>query len=84
MNLLPLYVGPYKVLKRDDKFFRLAVGGQEETVSKDCLKPHLVVGPFSATLPVARGWPPYSAPVVSQPQQPPAALSGGGPCHGAD
>ncbi len=26
MNLLPLYVGPYKVLKRDDKFFRLAVG----------------------------------------------------------
>jgi hypothetical protein len=38
MNLLPLYVGPYKVLKRDDKFFLLAVGGQEETVSIDCLK----------------------------------------------
>jgi hypothetical protein len=44
MNLLPLYVGPFKVLKRDDKFFRLAVGGQVETVSIDCLK--LGCGPF--------------------------------------
>jgi hypothetical protein len=73
MNLLPLYVGPHKVLKQDEKFFRLAVGGQVETVSIDCLKPHLGVGPYSATLPAARGWPPSSAPVVSQPQQPPAA-----------
>ncbi len=78
MNLFPLYVGPYKVLRHDDKFFRLAVGGQEETVSIDCLKPHLGVSPSSATLPAALGWPLSSAPVVSQPQQPPAASSGGG------
>ncbi len=56
--LAPLYVGPYEVLERTDKYFRLAVGGREETVSIDRLKPHLGVGPFSA----ARGRPPTSAP----------------------
>jgi hypothetical protein len=33
--LSPLYVGPYEVVERADKFFRLAVGGREETVSID-------------------------------------------------
>ncbi len=60
--LAPLYVGPYEVLERADKYFRLAVGGREETVSIDRLKPHLGVGPFSAALPAARGRPPTSAP----------------------
>ncbi len=71
--LLPLYVGPYEVLERADKFFRLAVGGRKETVSIDRLKPHLGAGPFSA----ARGRPPASAPVVFQPQHPPAAATRG-------
>jgi hypothetical protein len=57
LPLAPLYVGPYEVLERADKFFRLAVGGREETVSIDRLKPHLGVGPFSAALPAARGRP---------------------------
>ncbi len=60
-TLLPLtrlYVGPYEVLERVDKHFRLAVGGRKETVSIDRLKPHLGVGPFSAALPAARGCPP--------------------------
>ncbi len=52
--LAPLYVGPYEVLEKADKHFRLAVGGREETVRIDRLKPHLGVGPFSAALP-ARG-----------------------------
>ncbi len=43
---LPLYVGPYEVFERTDKCFRLAVGGREETVSIDRLKPHLGKGPF--------------------------------------
>ncbi len=55
--LAPLYVGPYEVLERVDKFFRLAVGGREETVSIDHLKPHLGVGLFSAALPAANGRP---------------------------
>jgi hypothetical protein len=44
--LAPLYVGPYEVLERSDKCFRLAVGGREETVSID-----LGTGPFTASLP---------------------------------
>ena len=55
LPLAPLYVGPYEVLERADKYFRLAVGGREETVSLDRLKPHLGVGPSSAALPAARG-----------------------------
>jgi hypothetical protein len=49
--LTPLYVGPYEVLERADKHFRLAVGGREETVSIDRLKPHLGVWSFSAAAP---------------------------------
>jgi hypothetical protein len=73
--LSPLYVGPYEVLKRADKFFWLAVGGRKETVSVDRLKPHLGAGPFSVALSAACGCPPVSAPVVFQPQHPPAAAS---------
>jgi hypothetical protein len=75
--LSPLYVGPYEVLERTDKCFRLAVGDREETVSIDRLKPHLGAGPFTAVLPAARGRPPTSAPVVLQPQHPPAAATTG-------
>ncbi len=73
--LTPLYVGPYEVLERADKHFRLAVGGREQTVSIDRLKLHLGVGPFSAALPATRGRPPSSAPVVVQSQHPPAAAT---------
>ena len=45
------------MLEKADKHFRLAVGGREETVSIDRLKPHLGVGPFSAALPAACGRP---------------------------
>jgi hypothetical protein len=82
--LAPLYVGPYEVSERTGKFFRIAVGGCEETVSIDHLRPHLGAGPFSAALPAARSRPPSSAPVVHQAQQPPAASSGMGPCRGAE
>ncbi len=76
--LAPLYVGPYEVLERVDKFLWLAVGGHEETVSIDRLKPHLGVRPFSAALPAAGGRPPTSAPVAFQPQHPLAAATTGG------
>ncbi len=65
--------------KKKKKFFQLAVGGREETVSIDRLKSHLGAGSFSAALPAARGRPPASAPVVLQPQHPPAATTTGGP-----
>jgi hypothetical protein len=78
LPLTPLYVGPYEVLERADKHFRLAVGGREETVTIDRLKPHLGVGLFSAALPAARGRPPSSAPVVLQSQHPLSAATRGG------
>ncbi len=76
--LAPLYLRPYEVLEKVDKHFRLAVGGREEMVSIDRLKPHLGVGPFSAALPAARGRPPSFAPVVVQSQHPLAAATRGG------
>ncbi len=49
--------GPYEVLERADKFFRLAAGGHEEAVSIDRLKPHLGEGSFSVALPAASSRP---------------------------
>jgi hypothetical protein len=60
---------------------QIAVGGREEMVSIDRLKPHLGAGPFSAALPAACGRHPVSAPVVFQPQHPAAAATTGGPCR---
>ncbi len=58
--LAPLYHGPYKVLQAGDKFFTISLGGREDTVSVDCLKPHLG-GPVVPAEPPARGRPPPSA-----------------------
>jgi hypothetical protein len=66
------------VLERADKYFRLAVGGREETGSLDRLKPHLGVG-FSqrpSRRHAAAPRPPLH--VVFQPQHPPAAATRGG------
>ncbi len=72
--LSPLYVGPYEVLERTDKCFRLAVGGRGETVSIAASGSRaFYVGPPGGTRP-----PPTSAPVVFQPQHPPAAATTGG------
>jgi hypothetical protein len=56
--LSPLYDGPYRVLDRREKYFRVDIGGRAEAVSADRLKPHL--GPSGATpaVPAKRGWPP--------------------------
>jgi len=57
LPLSPLYQGPYKVLGRWEKFFKLEVGGQPEVVSVDRLKPHLWTAPVSAASPPQRGRP---------------------------
>ena len=38
--LTPLYEGPYRVLERSDKYFRLEIGSNIDTVSIDRLKPY--------------------------------------------
>jgi len=56
--LSPAYSGPYRVLQRQAKFFILDVGGREDSVSVDRLKPHLGQAPLQPALPPRRGRPP--------------------------
>ncbi len=57
-SLAPRYQGPYLVLSRGDKCFRLAVGNKEEMVLISRLKPHMGVGPVKAAQPPRWGRPP--------------------------
>jgi transposase InsO family protein len=38
-GLVPLYRGPYRVISRHDKFYKLSINGREDSVSIDRLKP---------------------------------------------
>ena len=53
------YAGPYEVLDRSRKVYRLQVGGHVESVSADRLKPHLG-DPPEVAVPPRRGRPPGS------------------------
>jgi hypothetical protein len=53
------YAGPYAVLERGEKVFRLQVGDREEAVSVDRLKPHTGVEPVQPATPPKRGRPPH-------------------------
>ncbi len=48
--LSPLYQGPYKVLDKKEKFFKIEVGCQPEVVSVDRLKPHLGMAPVTGSI----------------------------------
>jgi len=70
--LTPLYHGPYRVLLRSDKFFRLQIGNREDTVSVDRLKPVLLTPENDVRLaaPPPRGRPKkatHELPVLPQP-----------------
>jgi len=62
--LAPAYSGPYRVLSRSAKFFRVAVGDREEDISVDRLKPHTGLSPVSPAAPPRRGRPSSSAPAI--------------------
>jgi transposase InsO family protein len=55
------YEGPYAVVERGPKYFRVAIGSTVDTVSVDRLKPHTGSGAVQAAPPPKRGWPPLSA-----------------------
>jgi hypothetical protein len=55
--LSPLYVSPFRLMERAQKFFKLEIGGREEVVSVDRLKPHLGKAPVAAAEPSTRGRP---------------------------
>jgi hypothetical protein len=75
--LSPPYQGPYKVLERGPKFFKLQLGPRQERVSVDRMKPHLGAAP-AAPAPVPHAWRLRSAAVSYA-----AAVAGGGPCGGS-
>jgi hypothetical protein len=55
--LAPQYSGPYQVLDKGPKVFKLRVGGREEAVTVDRLKPHLGTSPLQPAAPPPRGRP---------------------------
>jgi hypothetical protein len=55
------YEGPYAVVERGPKYFRVAIGGSVDTVSVDRLKPHTGSSVVRAAPPPRRGRPPLSA-----------------------
>ena len=63
-SLSPLYRGPYKVLERRDKFFRLQIGDKVDVVSVDRLKPVISDSTIIPAKPPARGRP------ILRPQSP--------------
>ena len=65
-SLSPLYRGPYLVIERRSKFFRLQIGAKIDSVSLDRLKPVFSDSPVIPAAPPARGRPP-----LRQPKDPP-------------
>ena len=55
--LSKLYDGPYKVLSRNNKFFRLQIGSRTDSVSIDRLKPAFPDSSLSPAVPPLRGRP---------------------------
>jgi len=60
--LVPLYAGPYKVLSRTRRTFRLQVGSKVEIVSVQRLKPAITADNEAPALPPRRGRPPRQVP----------------------
>ena len=52
------YAGPYLVLEKGPKVFKLQLGTQQEVVTTDRLKPHLGPAPPAVADPPRRGRPP--------------------------
>jgi hypothetical protein len=72
--LTPPYQGPYRVLERGAKVFKLQMGSRQENITVDRLKPHLGAAPaVPAETPPA--WRLRSAAVSYA-----AVVAGGGPC----
>ena len=73
--LTPLYQGPYPVASRTPKAFTIDLGGRQEVVSVDRLKPHLGLAPVDPSTAPRRGQPPRSRSPAQAPADP--SLGGG-------
>ena len=56
--LTPPYAGPYAVAEAGEKTFEVLVGGQQQRISVDRLKPHTGPAPVTTAPPARRGRPP--------------------------
>ena len=76
--LTPPYVGPYKILEKGPKVFKLQVGSRTEVVTVDRLKPHTGPTPTALAAPPRRGRPPAGQ---RDSRTYAAVVAGGGPCR---
>jgi len=72
-SLAPLYRGPYLVLERRNKFFRLQIGNKVDSVSIDRLKPVFSDSPVVPADPPPRGRPPLRP--ARHPPEPSSAVN---------
>lgn len=64
-SLQPPYAGPYRVIDRHDKYFKLEIKGKPDTVSIDRLKPaHLLAETTPANVPITS---PVVPPTLAKP-----------------
>jgi hypothetical protein len=72
-SLAQLYEGPFTVVARNKKVFRLQMGTREVSVSIDLLKPHLGAALVKPAVPASRGRPP-GVPATPEAQGTPASV----------
>ena len=75
--LTPLYQGPYLVVEKGPKFYKIDLGGREDVVSVDRLKPHRGRAEVTAARAPRRGQPPLACVDFSDQSPPESALGGG-------
>ena len=73
-TLAPRYRGPYLVLERRSKYFRLQIGSKQDVVSVDRLKPVFSDAPVTPALPPPRGRP-SRRPVANSSDPPPSSAA---------
>jgi hypothetical protein len=56
------YSGPYRVISKGPKYFSIDIGGQQQAVTVDRLKPHTGTSASTPAAPPCRGWPPAARP----------------------
>ena len=77
--LAPPYSGPYKVLRKGPKVFHIEVGGVEQIVTVDRLKPHTGEAAAAPAAPPRRGRPAAAPAARAAPAAPPAPATPGTP-----
>jgi hypothetical protein len=77
--LAPPYSGPYRVVARAPKYFTIDIGGHEQVVTVDRLKPHTGAAATAPAAPPRRGRPPAAATTAASPPPPPPAARAASP-----